>query len=84
VLEALLPAVAARLDSDVASLSADFQQRHLPTGHQVILDVDNDRVQGRLERVDPFGTLELQMESGLLSVPVERCRMLEWAPGSSG
>ena len=83
LLEALLPAVAGRLNSDDASLARDYGKRHLPSGRNVVIEFERERLEGRLEGIDPFGMLELHAQSGIQSIPVAHCRMLEWGGDAS-
>ena len=79
VLEAVVPAVARYLQAGDTELADAYGRRHLPTGRLVQIEHDGEQLEGRLERIDPFNQLELNMSSGIRRIPVAQCRMLAWA-----
>lgn len=81
VLEALLPALEKRLECDEERLRLDFASRDLLLGHAVVLKHDQSHVAGTLRACNPFGTLDIEMEEDLLTIPAEQCTLVQWSIG---
>ena len=78
ILEKLVLSLDMRLSQSDEVLSHDFRTCHVLNGRKVDLEVSGERITGILRDADPFGSIEIETDSGKRTLRSEHVRIQSW------